>query len=210
MTRTLRVPLALIAAGLLSAGLVACTGDSDASKDPKPSAGGSSSASPGAGGGSGAADKLAAQYLAATPTAPAVLATVKGTVRTGEGKDVPGRLDLLAVQAGPGSTAVRWRMATDQPIDSISSNYYRDPDRPVQDTSLVVLVAKSADLRLDPAVWSGSGPSSDNCTCSWNPTELGPDGLELSSLYPALPAEVTEVELRVPGFPAVTGPVSRS
>jgi hypothetical protein len=153
------------------------------------------------------AARISAQYLpAATPTA---LATVRGQVRDGSEKDVPGTLELISVQAGANSTAVRWRIATDQPITSVSTNFYHRPLRSTADTSAVTLIAKQADLLLYPSVWAGTDALSQDCTCSWTPSRLGPDGLEMSSLYPNLPASVTEVQLKVPGFPAVTGPVTR-
>jgi hypothetical protein len=205
-----RRTIAVLVVGLLiGGGLVACSGsDSDSKPAPGPST--SSSASPGTGTGAQAeaARKLTAQYLA-TPTKPTVLASVKGTVRDGSGKDVPGTLDLLAVTAGTSSTAVRWRLSSDDPIATVSTNYYNRTGRAVPDTTQVVLVAKSIDKRFSPATWLGSVPSAQECTCAYNPRSLGPEGVELSSLFESLPSTVTEVELRVPGFAALTAPVSR-
>jgi hypothetical protein len=198
--------LAAVIGVLLAGGLlVACTGDDEPEPGPPAASG------PAAGGGTSAlaqaAQEVTRQYL--TAPEPAVVASVKGTVRAGR-QDVPGTLDLLAVQAGPGSTAVRWRLSTDEPVRGVSTNYYNNIRNRLPDTDAVALVAKQANLRMLPGIWSGSGPSTNDCTCAYVPDELGPAGVELSSLYPALPDTVTEVELRVPGFPALAAPVTRS
>jgi hypothetical protein len=199
--------LDLIVVGVLLGGLVACTG-SEAEKAPSSSGSGSASPSGGSAGQSAAAQELAAKYLGAQAKS-AVLASVKGTIRDGVGKDVPGTLDILAIDAGENSTAVRWRLSTDNSIDAVSTNYYHEGSRPVPDTSLVALVAKSINRRYSPATWGAPESPGEECTCAYNPRALGPEGVELSSLYPALPSTVTEVELRVPGFPALAAPIAR-
>ena len=47
------------------------------------------------------------------------------------------------------------------------------------------------------------------CTCAPTPWTNGPQGVELSGVYAALPASVTEVEVQIPGFPTITVPVTR-
>lgn len=208
MTSMLRGRAISIAVLLLAGGLCGCTGSSSKSAGPsKTSTGGSASAE--AGSGSDAqAQKLTQQYLSASAK-PVVLASVKGKIRDGAGRDVAGTLDLLAVDAGVTSTAVRWRLSSNQPVDTVSSNYYNQSERTAPDTSEATLTAPTADLRLDSGIWYGTAPASQDCTCAWVPRSLGPDGVELSGLFPALPTAVTQIELRVPGFPKVSAAVSR-
>ncbi len=205
--KRVRHPVVALVTVLLGAGLmVACTGD----EEPKPQPTGASAPPAGTGGSAlaVAAQQVTQQYL--TAPEPNVIATVKGTVRDGTGKDVPGTLDLLAVQARPGSTAVRWRLSTDQPIGSTSTNYYNNAIFRIPSTDAVALVAKQINLRALPGIWSRGDFNTTDCTCAYVPRKLGPDGVEMSSLYPALPENVTEIQLRVPGFPALAAPVTRN
>jgi hypothetical protein len=191
----------------VAAMLGACTGSSGGGS---PTTSAKPSGSGGAGGGtplSRAAVQVEQQYLPARR--PAALASVAGKVRDGSGTMVSGTVDILSVLAGPGSTAVRLRLATDQPIQGVSTNYYQVDEHHAPDISGVALLAPTANLRLLPGIWSGSEPASDNCTCSKVPGALGPEGVELSAVYPALPANVTQVQLKVRGFPALSAPVTR-
>jgi hypothetical protein len=201
--------LALIV--LLGAGLTGCTDDPE---KPTPSASASAGASNPAGP-AGSLEEAAAQvnqqYLTATAAGTAApIASVRGEVVASGGKKVPGTAELLAVQAGPTSTAVRWRMASDDPDVTLVPSAYSDPTKAIPDTAGVILVAKQANLLLKTGHWAGKTAQSGECTCSWSARDLGPAGLEMSILYPALPTSVTEVELRVPGFPSLSGPVTRS
>lgn len=207
---------ALVLIALAGWGLASCSGDSEGDT-PTPSA--SAGASPGASGSAQpntplgkAAAQVNQQYLnAPAPTTPAAaIASVKGDVFTTGGKKVPGTAELLSVQAGPNSTAVRWRMSTDDPDVFVVTSPYQTQEIGVPDVSSVTLVAKQANLLLKTGHWYIAGRQGAECTCSWTPTVLGPAGMELSILYPALPDSVTEVEMRVPGFPALVGPVTRS
>ncbi len=116
---------------------------------------------------------------------------------------------MLAVEAGPSSTMVRWRLATDTQAGGVSTNYYNNIENRLPDVDAVAVVAKQANLRTLPGIWSGTGPSSKDCTCAYVPREIGPKGVELTSLYPSLPASVTEIELRVPGFNPLTAAITR-
>jgi hypothetical protein len=194
------------------ASLVACTGDD--SPEPRPSASASADASAPPGGTTDlakAAEQVTQQYLAGPDSspAPAAIATVKGTVRA-DAKDVPGTLDLLAVRAGPRSTEVRWRLSSATTTPGLSTNYYNNIENRLPDTDAVALVAKQANLRSLPGIWSVGSLNDQDCTCAYVPRGLGPAGVEMSNLYPALPANVTEVQLLVPGFPALTAPVTRN
>jgi len=209
LRRSLFVVMAVLLGG---ASLVACTSDDSPVPKPSASAGAGESASPG-----GTTDLVEAaelvtqQYLAGPDSspAPAAIATIKGTVRA-DAKDVPGTLDLLAVRAGPRSTEVRWRLSSPSKTPGLSTNYYNNIENRLPDTDAVALVAKQANLRALPGIWSVGSLNDQDCTCAYVPRGLDPTGVEMSNLYPALPANVTEVQLLVPGFPALTAPVTRN
>ena len=103
----------------------------------------------------------------------------------------------------------RW-ISSKPAMELLNFATYFDLDWPVQDTSQITLESQQADLRLHASHWHGTIIHSAYCTCAMLPEHLSTSGGEvLSSLYPALPASVTDVQLRVPGFPALTGPVTR-
>ena len=199
--------LALVA--LAGAGLTACTGDSEGQRKPSTSAGASAGSQPRT-----ELDRAAAQVTQQHLTAAAIeataIASVKGEVVVTGGEKVPGTADLVSVQAGANSTAVRWRMATDDPDLTPVNSPYQTQEIGSPDVSAVTLVAAQANLLLRAGHWHGEEGRGAECTCSWLPRSIGPGGFEMSILYEALPASVTEVELHVPGFPALVGPVSRS
>lgn len=214
--RSRRLVLVLLAGVLAGPALVACTGDDSPTPGSSVSATGSAptgSDGPGGPGGSGleqAAEQVTRQYLSAPE--PAVLGSVRGTVSGldgGRAVEVPGAVDVLSVTAGPASTAVRWRMSSERPVGNVSTETYRTQYWGLPDVSKVVLEAKQADLRLKTSHYTSVSAYTGNCTCAFISGDLGPSGLEMSILYPALPPSVTEVELRVPGFPALAVPVTR-
>ena len=190
---------------LVGAGLSACTGSSGGDG---PKAVPSTRVS---GGSADPAAEVNRRYLSAVPSSSlTAIAAVRGRVVGSGAVKVPGTAELIAVQAGPNSTAVRWRMATDADDVVPLTSAYSDPARPIPDISSVTLVAKQADLVLKSGRWGNRDATSGECTCAWSPRVLGPDGVEMSILFQALPASVTEIELHVPGFPTLTGPVTRS
>lgn len=196
-----RMVSASLLAGVMAVGLLGCTGSS------KPEAPTSGTAAAGAASTlSKAAETVTQHYLSET-TATA-LASAQGTVKGGDG-DVPGTVDVLAVRASTASTVVRWRLSANEPVTTLSLDAYRNLDWKVDDVSGVTLVAKQADLQLKAGHWANSQVVSGNCICAWQPNNVDSAGIELSMLYPALPASVTEVQLKVPGFPAISVPVTR-
>lgn len=48
------------------------------------------------------------------------------------------------------------------------------------------------------------------CECSQYPLHVGPDPVQMTAAYPALPATTTTVSVRIPNFAPVTVPVTRS
>lgn len=195
---------ALLVAAVTLAG---CTNGGDDSPD---DGGPRASSSPGSSGAAPSAEAaaLAQQYL--QNRRPAAIASVSGEVVTGTGSKPPGTLDILSVTASATSTAVRARLASDDTGVTVSTSAYKRDWHNNGDFSAVALLAQQANLRLLPGVWTGSISASDNCTCSKVPSELGPEGVEISIVYPALPTSVSEIQLQMPGFPKVTAPVTRS
>ena len=189
-------------AGVLLLAVVAVLGG--CSDDGSPTAATSSThgATPSSGGG---APKEAMAELAAGP--PEAVAQTTGTVKeNGTGKSVPARAEIVAVRAAAGSTVLWWRLSV--PGGEIEVDSKPWSSRTVGDTDRVRIAVPSADLELSPGIWS-PGMLRD-CACSKVPHTVGPRGVELSALYPALPESATEAEVRIPGFEAVRVPVTRS
>ena len=203
LSASIMMPAALLVAAVTLAG---CTGSGDDSTDGGPRA----SSSPGSGGAAPAqeAAALGQQYL--RNRRPAAIASVRGQVITGTGSKPSGTLDILSVSASAASTAVRARLSSDDSGVPVSTSAYKQLQHNNGDFSAVELLARQANLRLLPGTWSGSVPASDNCTCSKVPSELGPEGVEISIVYPALPPSVNEIQLQMPGFPKVTVPATRN
>jgi hypothetical protein len=177
--------------------LVACSGD-DKPPGPAPSATSSASASP-------AVDYQ--RYLS-DPPVPAI-GGANGSLPGATGGSVPVRLDVVAVEAGADSTLLRWRLSSTQEGAALaSSSLSREIRSP--DTSALTLIAKQADLSLQPAAWRSRNLAvASQCSCSTIPQTLGARPTDLSALFPPLPDDVTTVDVSAPGFAAISVPVTR-
>ncbi|MBT0772646.1 hypothetical protein KIH74_27125 [Kineosporia sp. J2-2] len=152
------------------------------------------------------------KYLGADPPTSDVLATESGVIYAYSKDDyqsyeAPGTLEVLAVDVSEQSTHVRFRMKAESQTPVRIDNYI-ETSNPGFHT--VRLIAEQADLSMTGATWLGENDAWSDCTCGRRPSEVGPDGVEISLLLPALPETVTEVQLQVPGFTALTAPVSRA
>lgn len=118
--------------------------------------------------------------------------------------ETPARLEILSLESSSASTLVRYVITAEEQTSEQLSRYM--PDSGGSMGSRVELAAPQADLLLAPGNWSGL---SSDCTCTWHAKEFGPDGLQMSALFPALPDSVTEAQLVIPGFEPLTAPVTR-
>lgn len=123
---------------------------------------------------------------------------------TYEDLQTPARLEILSLESSSASTLVRYVITADEQTKEQLSQYL--PDAGGSMGSRVELAVPQADLLLTPGNWSGL---SSDCTCTWHANEFGPDGLQMSALFPALPDSVTEAQLVIPGFEPLTAPVTR-
>jgi len=155
---------------------------------------------------------LTEEYLSADATAPSPVASQEGTVHgtatdgSSSAQKHSGTLQVLAVDAGDDSTLVRYTLASDVEVTPDTSFYLDVPDRSLRSPELI---AKSADLRLQASNWKTASQVTGDCVCSWLPSTIGPEAIQLSILYPSLPESVTEVQFSVPGFDPFTVSVTR-
>lgn len=138
-------------------------------------------------------------------------ATVDGTVQVCDGdlglKPMKATAEIVSVVAGPESTALSWRLLAPETTSLPSRGWFV---RGLGNTRAVALVA--GDQLLRPVVWQNEGNQFDwfvDCGCSRVPFDVGPEGVEMGGLYPALPPATTSVQVRIPGFPAATVPLTR-
>jgi hypothetical protein len=164
---------------------------------PGPTASGASTPS------AGTAQDLASKYLTTTPE-PAV-ASAAGTLEMG-GTEVPAKAEMLAVTSGAGSTVLRWRLTAER-IGTLPPALFTRGSTDA-DTSGIALVSERSQQRLIPGRYVQG--VLNRCACSNQPYQVGPRGVEMSAVFAALPETVTQVEVRIPTFPAVTVPVTRS
>lgn len=202
----LRVLLGAVLVMLAGLGaLVACTGDGGSDPDPGPgmSAGPSGSASGSAQPRSPA--ELAEEYLVTTPPEP--VGAAAGTVRTTSGS-TPATAEVLQVRSMTGSTVLRWRLKVPDTSALVLPGTLAPPGEGARGTDWVRLVSRAADYSAYPATYESV--TIGDCTCAPMPQQTGPNGVEMSGIYPALPEGASEVEVRIRGFPAITVPVERS
>jgi hypothetical protein len=183
--------IALIASAALMAG---CTGSSSTGEQPSA---GASSGSSSAGGGAG--DEAARTYLNGQQAKP--IGSVSGTIAT-YNSTAPATADVLALTASPNTTTLRWQLSSPQAGTTMKGGFLGEDG--AAGTGGVVILARQANLRLTPLKEDGA------CVCSEVPSKLGTRPVAMSGVYPPLPPVVTEVEVVVPGFPAIKVAVNRT
>lgn len=164
----------------------------------KPTAG-STGASP------GALKDQSAAVLSWTPPAPVAKTQGQLDLNAEEGA-APATAEIISVQASDISTILTWQLST-------------AADLPVQGPSLTSPAANgffpSAVRLIDPvakksyAVNTMKVASVSYCVCATYPLHVGPDPVRMTAEYPALPATVTSVSVRIPKFAPVTVVVTR-
>lgn len=183
--------IAFVASAVLLAG---CTGGSGSTGTP-PSAGASSGSSSALG---GAGDAAARAYLNDQQAKP--IGSASGTITT-YSSTAPATADVLALTASANTTSLWWQLSSPQAGTTMKGGFLGEDG--AAGTGGVVILARQANLRLTPLKADGA------CVCSEVPSKLGSQPVAMSGVYPPLPSTVTEVEVVVPGFPAIKVPVGR-
>lgn len=204
--------LVILAAGL---GLTFCGGDGGSS-----SSGTTTSTGPGPTGSSpstteGARTPLAKDGRAVTAAlfapvgGPKPVASVEGTVDTylADGRQQPAVADIVAVEIGPADILLRWRIRSTGPALRLQLTTFSSESRPQLTASEVTLMSPAADEEAGPFRFS-AGQFGRACVCSITPIEIDATGQEMTGLYPLFSSVPTEVEVRIPGFPPITAPVT--
>lgn len=141
-----------------------------------------------------------------TPTPEPVLASGSGVLPR---KEVRVTVGVVGVDAGPQSTRLRLRFSSQAEVEPHPQAL--EGTKAGVDIGAVELIARSANQRLA-VVYADFGDLLGDalCMCSSLPQTIGPEGVDLSALYPPLPAGVTEVQVAVPGISPITAPVTRT
>ena len=175
---------------------------------------GTSSATTAAGGPESAlardAEKLTRALLApADDPAPAV-AAAQGTVQTNEEpRAQPAVAEILAVEVGPSSILLRWRLRSTAGSLDLDGLTFAPPTEPSSSSLLgVALVDPVGRESVRPYVFRAR-EYGVSCVCSIVPVEIDRRGQELSGLYPLFTTAPAQVEVHIPGFPPIGVPVTR-
>jgi hypothetical protein len=201
-SRSFKTPAAALAVTAVAALLIA--GCSGADKpDPKDS--GSRPTSGAAGASPGALKDESASVVGWTPPAP--VARTEGKLEFSvHGETRPATAEIISVQASDASTILTWQIssATDIPIQGYSLTSTHGPRFFPDGVRLVDPAAKKSY-----GVNTMEDPLTAYCVCSSYPQHVGPDPVRMTAEYPALPAGVTSISVRIPKFAPVTVAVTR-
>lgn len=149
-----------------------------------------------------------ALLVAGTDTPP--VGSAQGMVDTYDSRRMqPAVAEIVAVEIGPSGTLLRWRIkSTGDPL-SLRPSTFSSREQPSGVGSDIALVNPAVKELTKPFRYR-PGQFGISCVCSSVPTKVDRTGQELSGLYPAFSQEPTQVEVRIPGFPPITGvPVTR-
>ncbi|GAB3242180.1 hypothetical protein [Kineosporia babensis] len=162
----------------------------------------------------GGGEELAVQeatdrYLAQTPERGEPVASAQGVIYALNSDNYQtyedtGTLDILAVDVSKTSTHVRFVLSAESE-HALSRSRYADGG----DAGFRTAVLTAGGQTVRSAQWTGAAGGSWDCTCGRFPETVGPSGIEMSLLFPALPESVDEVQLSIPGFAPLTAPVER-
>ncbi|GLY27100.1 hypothetical protein [Kineosporia sp. NBRC 101731] len=149
-----------------------------------------------------------AKYLDQAPQRAPALASEQGVIYAYSPDDyqsyeATGTLEVQAVDAGESSTHVRFSLSASSE-QQLSSGRYTDSSGAGFRTATLTAAGQT----VTGAEWTGADGGRADCTCGREPKTVGPAGIDISLLFPALPGSVTEVQLTVPGFVPLTVPVS--
>lgn len=142
---------------------------------------------------------------------PAAVASAQGSVETAGGPErVPAVAEIVAVEAGSDDILLRWRLRSaggvvEVDVISLSAGSQRGDT-----TGGVVLVDPVSREEAGPYRYRTQDGSPGVCICSISPVNVDGRGQELSGLYPLFSTTPSQVDVRIPGFPPITGvPVTR-
>ncbi len=177
--------------------------------------GGKPGSSTSSGGGSRTALQKEAEQVSGTllgaGAEAAPLARAQGSVDTysDSGRMQPAVAEILAVEVGPSGTLLRWRLRSTGALLNLRSSLFSSSAQPSGSASDIALVNPAANELAKPFRYR-PGQFGISCVCSSVPDKVDQTGQELTGLYPPFSQEPTQVEIRIPGFPAITGiPVTR-
>ncbi|GAB3242169.1 hypothetical protein [Kineosporia babensis] len=151
------------------------------------------------------------RFLSAEAVRPEPVASSSGVIYArpatgGSDFEAPGTLEILAVDVSETSTHVRFAMSAQTELKLDLGGYVENTQHGF---NTVRLIAEQADLSMSGARWTGAKDLGSDCTCGRRPEVIDDRGVQVSLLFPVLPENVTEIQLKVPGFVPLTAPVNR-
>ncbi|GAB6899766.1 hypothetical protein [Kineosporia succinea] len=148
--------------------------------------------------------EAADRYLEQAPAGDGPLASEQGVIYAYSPEDysnyeATSTLSVLALEAGKSSTHVRFSLSAQEEHQITTSRYTGSGGQGFR-TATVTANGQT----INGAEWTGPEGGTKDCTCGRAPESVGPAGVEISLLLPALPEAVTEIQLSVPGFVPLT------
>ena len=157
------------------------------------------------------AEELSGALLGAGGDATSV-GSARGSVDTysDSGRMQPAVAEIVAVEAGSSGTVLRWRLKSAGAPLRLRPSTLSSSEQPALGATEVTLVDPAGKELAKPFRFR-AGDYGVSCVCSSTPNEVDQTGQELSGLYPPFSQAPTRVEIRIPGFPPITGvPVTRT
>lgn len=153
------------------------------------------------------AEEVAAALLGEGEEAPAV-GRAEGSVETSAGAR-PAIAEVVAVEVEDAAILLRWRLRSTGETLVLRATTFSSFGQPSRSATEVALVDPAGQELARPFRTRGTS-FGISCICSFVPNEVDGTGQELTGLYPRFSRDVREVEVRIPGFPPITGvPVVR-
>ncbi|MGH9153663.1 MAG: hypothetical protein ACRD03_14970, partial [Acidimicrobiales bacterium] len=132
----------------------------------------------------------------------------EGSVETSAGAR-PAIAEVLAVEVEDAAILLRWRLRSTGETLVLRATTFSSFGQPSRSATEVALVDPAGQELARPFRTRGTS-FGISCICSFVPNEVDGTGQELTGLYPRFSRDAPEVEVRIPGFPPITGvPVTR-
>jgi hypothetical protein len=140
---------------------------------------------------------------------PAPVAVTRGRLRANPSDEmIPATAEIISVQASDTSTILTWQLSspTDIPLQGRS---LQSAQGRLAMPDAVRLVDPAAKKSYGVNTMEEPGSTIVDCVCSTYPGHVGPDPVRMTAEYPALPAGLTSISVRIPSFAPATVALTR-
>ena len=197
MNRAAAASLAVVLSAVTMAG---CSDDKPEPPAPTTSASNSPDAGPSPSEGQTFEPVDPAQYLI-DPAGATPLASASHASRSVDGATV--KAEVLSVTAGAATTALVFQLTS-----TAAEDYDNQPE--YEQIKLVDPAAKQAWLPYQFKAGEGAKYKWPGCLCPQYANPVTTTPIRINAVFPPLPESLTQVQVRIPGFSAMTVPVTRS